>query len=59
MVTGIVMMLRGGNGRNVIAGIEEKIDNINKNLPEGVNIEKFYDQSDLISRTTETISTNP
>jgi len=58
VVTGIVMMLRGGNGRNVIAGIEEKIDNINKNLPEGVNIEKFYDQSDLISRTTETISTN-
>lgn len=58
VVTGIVMMLRGGNGRKVIAAIEEKIDNINPNLPEGVTIEKFYDQSDLIDRTTGTISTN-
>ena len=58
VVTGIVMMLRGGNGREVIADIEEKIESINKNLPEGVSIEKFYDQSDLIKRTTSTISTN-
>ena len=58
VITGIVMMLRGGNGRNVIADIEEKIASINTNLPEGVSIEKFYDQSDLISRTTATISTN-
>ena len=58
IVTGIVMMLRGGNGRKVISAIEEKIENINANLPEGVTIEKFYDQSDLIDRTTATISTN-
>ena len=58
VVTGIVMMLRGGNGREVIADIEEKISNINQNLPKGVSIEKFYDQSDLIDRTTGTISTN-
>lgn len=58
VITGIVMMLRGGNGREVISDIEEKIDNINNNLPKGVSIEKFYDQSDLIGRTTETLSTN-
>ncbi|WP_423129650.1 efflux RND transporter permease subunit [Gaoshiqia sp. Z1-71] len=58
VVTGIVMMLRGGNGRDVILGVEEKIEVINKNLPEGVVIEKFYDQSDLIKRTTGTITTN-
>lgn len=58
IVSGIVMMLRGGNGREVIAGIEQKIQEINKSLPEGVHIEKFYDQSDLIDRTTATISTN-
>ena len=58
IVTGIVMMLRGGNGRKVISGIEDKINSINTNLPEGVKIEKFYDQSDLIDRTTATISTN-
>lgn len=58
VVTGIVMMLRGGNGREVISDIEERIESINSSLPEGVRIEKFYDQSDLISRTTATISTN-
>ena len=58
VVTGIVMMLRGGNGREVIGAIEEKINAINANLPKGVKIEKFYDQSDLIDRTTHTLSTN-
>ncbi|MBL7965704.1 MAG: efflux RND transporter permease subunit [Prolixibacteraceae bacterium] len=58
IVSGIVMMLRGGNGRQVISEIEDKIETINKSLPEGVQIEKFYDQSDLIDRTTATISTN-
>lgn len=58
IVSGIVMMLRGGNGREVISDIEKKIEEINQSLPEGVQIEKFYDQSDLIDRTTATISTN-
>ena len=58
IVTGIVMMLRGGNGREVIEDIDVKIDEVNKSLPEGVTIEKFYDQSDLVDRTTSTIITN-
>lgn len=58
VVTGIVMMLRGGNGRKVINEITARIDMINKSLPDGVQIEKFYDQSDLIQRTTKTITTN-
>ena len=58
VVTGIVMMLRGGNGREVIQAVEEKLDQVNKSLPDGVRIEKFYDQADLVARTTNTISTN-
>lgn len=58
VVTGIVMMLRGGNGREVINDVDIKIDEINKSLPEGVTIDKFYDQSDLVDRTTDTIITN-
>jgi len=58
IVTGIVMMLRGGNGREVIADIDEKIEEVNKSLPDGVRIEKFYDQSELVDRTTSTIVTN-
>ncbi len=58
VVTGIIMMLRGGNGQEVIEKIEEKITSINQSLPEGVKIVKFYDQSELIARTTSTVSTN-
>ena len=58
VVTGIVMMLRGGNGQKVIDEIKNKIVSINKNLPKGVSIDKFYDQSDLIGRTTKTLSGN-
>jgi len=58
VVTGIVMMLRGGNGREVIQEIEKRIEQVNKSLPKGVRIEKFYDQSDLINRTTHTVTTN-
>lgn len=58
VVTGIVMMLRGGNGKEVIEEVNAKFEQINKSLPEGVYVEKFYDQSDLVERTTHTITTN-
>ena len=58
VVTGIVMMLRGGNGREVIQAVERRIEEINVTLPPGVAIQKFYDQSELIDRTTGTLSTN-
>ena len=58
VVTGIVMMLRGGNGREVIGAVEAKLDEIRPGLPEGVRVEKFYDQADLVERTTHTVQTN-
>jgi heavy metal efflux system protein len=58
VVTGIVMMLRDGNGREVIKDVEQRVSEINHTLPEGVRIEKFYDQSDLITRTTNTLTIN-
>lgn len=58
VVTGIIMMLRGENSRKVIGLIEEKIAEVNKSLPKDVKISKFYDQSDLIDRTTSTIEEN-
>lgn len=58
VVTGIVMMLKGGNGRQVIQEMTERIEEVNKTLPASVEIEIFYDQSDLVDRTTRTITTN-
>ncbi len=58
VVTGIIMMLRGGNGQEVIKDIESKMAVINESLREGVKAEKFYDQAELIDRTTSTVSVN-
>lgn len=58
VVTGIVMMLRGGNGKQVIESIDEQIERINMGLPEGVRVESFYNQSDMVDRTTRTLSVN-
>jgi len=58
VITGIIMMLRGSNSREVIQDIHDRVEQINKSLPEGVSVEKFYDQSDLVERTTSTVTTN-
>lgn len=43
-VTGIVMMLKGANSSEVITNVKEKIAEIQKGLPEGVEIEPFLDR---------------
>src|ERR1051325_6220176 len=51
VVTGIVMMLVGANGRQVVADVKAKIDQIAGSLPAGVHIDVFYDRADLVNRT--------
>lgn len=58
VVTGIVMMLKGENSRNVIERVKEKIVEIRKSLPEGVFIRPFYDQTHLVEQTIDTVKTN-
>jgi cobalt-zinc-cadmium resistance protein CzcA len=50
VVTGIVMMLKGENSRNVIERVKDKITQIKKTLPEGVRIKPFYDQTNLVGQ---------
>ncbi len=57
-VVGIVMMLMGGNARVVSQAVQEKIEQIKKFLPEGVTIDTFYDRTDLVNRTIETVAKN-
>src|SRR5690606_10080405 len=42
----------------VIENVKERIVQIQESLPEGVFIEPFIDRSQLISKTTSTVSTN-
>ena len=57
-VIGIVMMLMGENARVVSRNVHAKIAEIEKNLPEGVVIDTFYDRTDLVNQTIRTVATN-
>jgi cobalt-zinc-cadmium resistance protein CzcA len=57
-VTAIVYLLAGENGRIVVDRIKEKVAEIQKDLPEGVIIDPYYDRSTLIERTIETVAHN-
>ena len=55
VVGGIVVMRTGENAREVIERVKEKIAQISPSLPPGVAIKPFYDRSDLIERTIDTL----
>src|SRR5580692_2321920 len=55
VVGGVVIMRNGENAMAVISAVKEKIAQISSGLPRGVSIKPFYDRSDLISRTLDTL----
>lgn len=57
-VTGMVMMLMGGNSRQVVADVKAKIAEIEATLPAGVYIDTFYDRTELVEKTIHTIAEN-
>ncbi len=57
-VTGMVMMLMGGNSRQVVQDVKDKIAAIQTTLPKGVYIDTFYDRTELIDKTIHTIAEN-
>ena len=54
---GIVMMLMGGNAKDIVARIQEKVTDINERnlLPGGLQIVPFYDRSDLVDAALWTV----
>jgi cobalt-zinc-cadmium resistance protein CzcA len=58
VVTGIAMMLMGGNSRTVSAALQEAVDELGPTLPDGVTIEVFYDRTELVERTIGTVEKN-
>lgn len=57
-VTGMVMMLMGGNSRQVVEDVKHKIKDISATLPAGVYIDTFYDRTELVEKTIHTIAEN-
>ena len=57
-VGGIVMMLRGENSRDVVERLKSKVAELNSNnvLPEGIKIVPFYDRSDIVNSSVDTVN---
>ncbi len=57
-VVGMVMMIMGGNSRQVVGDVKTKIAEIEKSLPAGVTIDTFYDRTELVAKTIHTVGEN-
>lgn len=58
VVSGMVLKLKGADSRRVIKEVRARMEEIATSLPAGVRITPFYDQTELVSRTTHTIIKN-
>ncbi len=54
-VTGLVLSLRGANARQTIVGIEQKLAEISKSFPKGVEAKVFYNRGNLVDKAVETV----
>lgn len=56
-VSGIVLMMRGGNAKEVVTRVKERVDEINTKgmLPGGLQIVSFYDRTDLVDSALWTV----
>jgi heavy metal efflux system protein len=58
-VEGVILMRRGEQTQNVLEAVEQKTEEINNAmLPRDVRIRPYYDRSDLVRVTTDTVEGN-
>jgi len=54
-VEGLVLSLRGANARQVVEGVEKKLEEIRPALPKEVEVSVFYNRGDLVGKAINTI----
>ncbi|MFS2187411.1 CusA/CzcA family heavy metal efflux RND transporter [Mucilaginibacter sp. Mucisp84] len=54
----VVMMLKGANSSEVIKNVKERIAQIQKTMPEGVEIEPFLDRTKMVNNAIGTVERN-
>jgi heavy metal efflux system protein len=54
-VAGMVIMLKGANAKDVVAGVKDAIDRAQTTLPKGARINVFYDRTSLIEACIKTV----
>ncbi len=57
-LSGMIVMLKGANGKDVVDRVEARIKDIQPMLPPGVVLRPFYNQGDVVDRTTTTVFRN-
>ena len=58
-VEGVILMRRGEQAQDVLKGVEKETETLNRDvLPRDVKVHPFYDRSDLIHLTTDTVEDN-
>lgn len=55
VVTGMVMTRKGVNTKMVVEKVKHALDDIRKDLPDGVKLITYYDQSALVDKTIDTV----
>jgi heavy metal efflux system protein len=58
IVAGIAMMLKDENSRTVVERVKQRVAEIKRTLPQGVELIPFYDRADLVNRTIHTVAKN-
>jgi cobalt-zinc-cadmium resistance protein CzcA len=57
-ILGQVMMLKNANSKEVIRNVKERVEEVQKNLPEGVFINPILERGELIVKTSHTVAEN-
>lgn len=57
-VGGITLMLKGGNASTIIEEIKGRVEQVNRNLPEGLVIKPYLDRSVLVKKVIHTVAKN-
>ena len=55
VVTGLVLLRKGANGRTTVEGVKRELAALATTLPEGVKILPFYDRTELIEEAVWTV----
>jgi cobalt-zinc-cadmium resistance protein CzcA len=57
-VGGITLMFKGANSSEAIANVHERVEEVRRSLPEGLDLYPYLDRSVLVDKTTHTVSKN-
>lgn len=55
-VAGVVLMIKGGSGRDVVQKVKTRLEEIKPALPDGIRIVPYYDRIELVNAAVGTVT---